>query len=1230
MNQKEQTLRAALTGESGCGSFGANWMVEAGAGAGKTYIIAWRIVRQLLAGHCRPEELVAITFTNKATNELRERVTQYLRRMWNDCRDPAERERRKDLYRNAGTMHISTIHGFCQSLLQEMPLQAGLGLEPTLLDQEETDAYYRKCFDRALREHEDWFEPMERLGISASQLEKPFRTAVRSQEQSMPYDRTDSAEYGDRARQLVKAAEELRQKLHTEFDGCDPSLYGDWIAEALELPAIDTVEGAMAFSHGLDRLLTMMQQKDNPYKVKSGRRKADGKTDTTQYALNGLVCEDSGLYTAWDAYLVQVKQHREKEAELAKERAKKRQTQAVQDSIRELEQELTDLHNQLMSVQATPEWKIMDAAVTVSQTVGRDNCLAQLAAPLYYTAMMEPLERCVAWVREQQQRENLLTYDDLLLRTRDLLRDSPQAWQRLRRRYRVLYVDEFQDTDPIQAQILFYLTTSEDAFSTDWTRCRPEPGSLFLVGDPKQSIYRFRGADLSVYQTVRAIFQREQAQDPNAFAIAELQTNFRSTEPVCTRVTGLFAHRLDGQNGQADFLAMEATADKDCVGGMYAWRAPDEETCAAQVAAMIEQAVRDHQASFEDFLVLTPTRAPAGLYYQALRSRNIPAELSGETKYSDVEPVRRLGLWCDLLLRPGDDIARMQVLQWCFGVSPVELYALQQRTGRSLRELFSIHPVTAEEMAAADARQRQVMTAMETVRRAVGLISVLPPMALVEELVRDRYGIWPGGTPQEADYGWLCQYLETLRGYGGQTLHALLRQAVRLARTGRVERQLTLRETERCVRVMNVHKAKGLEGRIVILAQGKWINRAVKEVRWRNCLWFSVQDKIYDSRGNAWKLLAQPRQWEEAAAEEERQTQRERERLYYVAATRAGQTLLVCQQPLTKNGLPPQTDYWGPLDLPILAADTVLTGCSAKALLQPDSVGCQLPDDPLTLPDARWDRRQKTAAAQVPQSRRRSITPSGLNHPAPPVRQADDGAALPVPVQKADTQASDDAAVFTPHGPDWGTMVHRTMELAVERRAWDGAARQRCARQAVEETLPPTVPLTAQQRKMLLDGQTPDGYEAMAETLCAAVTAATGFLEDPDSGLRRCLDQGSAWTELPFFLQVADEGDPLHGHIAAYAKDGGGAVLEVQGIIDLAVQTPTGWLVVDYKTDRLRPGETEEAYCRRLCAEYTPQIQSYVLVLRRLGLGTVRGAWLCSIPLGGRLLELPLPEEPAK
>src|SRR5262249_27387769 len=121
-----------------------------------------------------------------------------------------------------------------------------------------------------------------------------------------------------------------------------------------------------------------------------------------------------------------------------------------------------------------------------------------------------------------------------------LLRESSEAREYFRRRFRAILVDEFQDTDPIQAEIAL-LVASDDEPGEDWLALRPRPGSLTVVGDPKQSIYRFRRADIAVYDAIR--------RGPLAGGEVRLAQNFRSLAGILDWANGAFDRILVEQEG---------------------------------------------------------------------------------------------------------------------------------------------------------------------------------------------------------------------------------------------------------------------------------------------------------------------------------------------------------------------------------------------------------------------------------------------------------------------------------------------------------------------------------------------------------------------------------------------------------------------------------------------------------------------------------------------------------
>src|SRR5262249_45785961 len=125
----------------------------------------------------------------------------------------------------------------------------------------------------------------------------------------------------------------------------------------------------------------------------------------------------------------------------------------------------------------------------------------------------------------QKTRAGCLDFLDLLVRTRDLVRDRADVRADLQNRFSHIFVDEFQDTDPLQAEILLLLGSRDPAVSR-WRDVTPALGKLFVVGDPKQSIYRFRRADVGIYQEVKKLLRERGA------AVLDLTSSFRAVPSV--------------------------------------------------------------------------------------------------------------------------------------------------------------------------------------------------------------------------------------------------------------------------------------------------------------------------------------------------------------------------------------------------------------------------------------------------------------------------------------------------------------------------------------------------------------------------------------------------------------------------------------------------------------------------------------------------------------------------
>ena len=169
-------------------------------------------------------------------------------------------------------------------------------------------------------------------------------------------------------------------------------------------------------------------------------------------------------------------------------------------------------------------------------------------APLLHDALMPPIGE----YERLKTRAGRLDFLDLLIKARNLIRDNTTVRNDLQRRYTHFFIDEFQDTDPLQVEILLLLA-ADDPAATDWRDARPVPGKLFLVGDPKQSIYRFRRAEIALYEEVKARLLRAGAE------LLHLTTSFRARPSIQSFVNAAFSRVMTASpdRGQAAYVALE-------------------------------------------------------------------------------------------------------------------------------------------------------------------------------------------------------------------------------------------------------------------------------------------------------------------------------------------------------------------------------------------------------------------------------------------------------------------------------------------------------------------------------------------------------------------------------------------------------------------------------------------------------------------------------------------------
>ena len=620
-------------------------IVEAAAGTGKTTSVVSRVVEMVAAGTARIGQIAAITFTEKAAGELRLRIRQGLEsRIEDEERDPdagARRERLEVALSQLEEASIGTIHAFCATVLRERPIEAGVDPDFQIL----TDADQRAFFDRVFRRFVD--RQLENPGPGIARLLRRSRNpavspleVLREAGRRLLDYRPFEAPWKRRSWHAGTAVEDIVEK---------PGGSGDE-----EIPSLFMIEK-----------LYRSLPKDPP-----GTRP------------NWLVRSMAAA------------------ADLGRE-IRVRDASSGRD-VDWLEQALAELKVPGYSGR-TPsgfrharKWR---DAFRARLLAFQQESNADLAALL-----REDLRGLIEDYEAAKQKAGMLDFDDLLLRTQGLLRDHAEVREELGGRLRHIVVDEYQDTDPMQTEIVLLLTAPEPP-GGDWRAAIPVPGSLCLVGDPKQSIYRFRRADVAHYLEVK---ERLLA---NGAAEIRLTTNFRSVPAICDFVNRVMkpvfeeAPGLGGLARQVDYVPLHPSRESiresiplaaiPLAHAPYARQLEEQEPKAVAdfVGGLLDSGFRVSQADKEGTRPVEPSdicllfrrfrtygRLVPQPYADALRDLGIPHSLAAVQTYIGSAELSFLRAALTAIEFPDDELSVYATLRGpLFAIPDQDLFLFRER-----------------------------------------------------------------------------------------------------------------------------------------------------------------------------------------------------------------------------------------------------------------------------------------------------------------------------------------------------------------------------------------------------------------------------------------------------------------------------------------------------------------------------------------------------------------------
>ena len=470
---------------------------------------------------------------------------------------------------------------------------------------------------------------------------------------------------------------------------------------------------------------------------------------------------------------------------------------------------------------------------------------------------------------------------------------QPDVRARLHDRYRRLLLDEFQDTDPIQLEIAVRLTAPPAGQPVDDVAgLRPVPGRLFVVGDPKQSIYRFRRADIAMYLAAAGQVGAERE---------VLSANFRSTDAVIDWVNGVFGTVIQPETGVQPAYGPLDTCRPDAARPRHGprprarpshddvdademrWREAESVGVAVVTALREQWPVGDGDGGLrpcrpDDIAVLLPARTSLPMLEATLSRLTIPYRAENSSVVYVTPEIRNLMLALRAAADPTDALALVAALRSpLYGCSDVELYDWKQAGGSwrsSARPPDSMadHPVAA---------------AIAHVASIAADIGRSTPAELLDRIVVERRVLETalGGLDARDVWRRVRYVVDQARAWtdaGGRGVRRYLRWAAYQAAEGRASDTILPERDHDAVRLMTVHAAKGLEFPITIVS-GLTTKPNGSSRRCR-CVW----------PGDSWMLAERDNdEFQAYQPLDEQMGDAERRRLLYVACTRAVDHLVV-------------------------------------------------------------------------------------------------------------------------------------------------------------------------------------------------------------------------------------------------------------------------------------------------------------------------------------------------
>lgn len=810
-------------------------VVTAGAGSGKTRTLVARYA-SLLADGLLPRRVVAITFTEKAAREMRSRVRDALQKLASRAKTPAEQEQWSSLGAQLDSARIGTIHSLCAEILRTHPAEAGIDPRFEVLDEGLSAA------------------------LQAESIEETLSTLVGLPQFSLLFQVFGTDKVRTLLETLLGRRLEAQETFHQDLDGevvirqmlagliHSPSL-AEPIAELRHIP------GSVLIKNEGDKLGGMVQELLLLW----------GQAEAALENGDGIACAES-LFQA-------------RRTKMSRQVGKK--GSAVKDAVAAIQEAYDNLFDPLIggaSSQGQPPSRASEAMFAELQ-------------PLVRSAF----EHAHEVYRERLRQRQALDFDDLEHGAAQLLK-RPDIRARWQAELDALLVDEFQDTNTRQRDIVDGLSGTA--------------GRLFVVGDARQSIYRFRRADVTVFRTLQ-----EKVNDAGGL-VRDLDLTYRAHDPLLSTAGDLLAEIMGTELDPARpyYVPFSPLA-------AYRQSAPDhlkephvefvlgggDDTASARPVAARALATRLLELKQEGQIhtwdeVALLFRASTGYvhYEDAFEEMGIPFVTVAGRGFYDRPEIRDVLNLLKAMADPADDLAMAGLLRSpAFGLTDAALYQLRWQT----KTPFAYWTALQGDLSILSETDRlQAERALSILHSLLPLVDRIPVAELLKRLVdlTDYRAILAADDSFGSARLWrnLDKLLGDAQASGQVNVRDFLQYLATLSDAGAREGEAPV-EAQGAVRLMTIHKSKGLEFPLVVLAD------ASREPR-------NASDMVYLilEYGLSFKLDNPPLLYRLSRWQDNQQNDAEAQRLLYVALTRAKDKLIISGHAAPNRGGAMSVSAW--------------------------------------------------------------------------------------------------------------------------------------------------------------------------------------------------------------------------------------------------------------------------------------------------------------------------------